>query len=59
MLASLEPNPHWFGDPGSTVIYMLAVIYKFVQCKEGKLLGVFSNPQDFRALYYSHPALFY
>jgi 4-amino-4-deoxy-L-arabinose transferase-like glycosyltransferase len=28
MASSGDPNPHWFGHPGSTVIYPLAVLYR-------------------------------
>lgn len=28
MAVSLDPNPHWFGNPGSTLIYPLALIYR-------------------------------
>jgi len=29
MAATGDPNPHWFGNPGSTTLYPLAVIYHF------------------------------
>ena len=29
MAATGDPNPHWFGNPGSTTIYPLAAIYRF------------------------------
>lgn len=32
MASTGDPNPHWFGNPGSTVIYPLAVIYHVHHC---------------------------
>jgi hypothetical protein len=28
MAVSEDPNPHWFGNPGSTVLYPLALLYR-------------------------------
>jgi hypothetical protein len=44
MLATGDANPHWFGHPGSTVIYPLAAIYRLwdVVAHRGPLLG--ANP---------------
>jgi len=58
ILKNRDLNPHWFGAPGSTVIYALAALYAgyFVL---GKLTGKFNSPDDFRAMYRSDPTPLY
>lgn len=58
MLGNMDFNPHWFGHPATTLIYMLAgldvLIYIF-----GLLFGVFKSPQDFRVFYHNDPSILY
>lgn len=58
ILVNRDPNPHWFGHPASTVIYLLTANYlgMFVV---GKFLGIFNNFLDFQNLYFNQPSLFY
>ncbi len=58
MLGNRDFNPHWFGHPATTLIYMLAgldvIIYVF-----GLLFGVFNSPEDFRIFYHNDPSILY
>ena len=58
MLATRDFNPHWFGHPGTTAIYLVSVLYGVVYVA-GLVVGAFANTGDFRALYYTDPTLFY
>jgi 4-amino-4-deoxy-L-arabinose transferase-like glycosyltransferase len=58
LLASRDLNPHWFGHPGTTVIYLLAILYGFVYAG-GFVIGVFENSRQFADIYYSNPTVFY
>lgn len=49
-------NPGWFGHPGSTTIYLLAVIDVLVVIG-GLLSGRFTDVGDFAAAAYANPAL--
>ncbi len=51
-------NPHWFGHPGSTLMYLLAMIYGVIFLG-GKLIGIFPNVEVFTALLKSNPTVFY
>jgi len=58
MLGNMDFNPHWFGHPATTLIYLLAgldvLTYVF-----GLLLGVFNSPEDFRTFYHNDPSILY
>jgi 4-amino-4-deoxy-L-arabinose transferase-like glycosyltransferase len=58
MLKNHDPNPHWFGPPASTTMYLLALVYACVFAV-GRVFGVFHSVEDFRNLYYSNPTVFY
>lgn len=58
MLANHDPNPHWFGAPASTTIYMLAGIVSS-EYVVGKALGIFKNSEDFVEKYYEDPSFIY
>lgn len=47
ILANRDLNPHWFGHPGTTVIYMLSGLYALIFII-GKGLGVFASPSTLR-----------
>ena len=51
-------NPHWFGHPGSSLMYLLFLLYSayFVI---GFLLGIFPNIESFEQLYLTDPTTFY
>lgn len=57
ILANRDLNPHWFGHPGTTVIYMLSGIYALIFII-GKGLGVFAGPEDFQQLFFQDPTIF-
>ena len=58
ILANHDLNPHWFGHPGTTVIYLLAGIYGLIFVL-GRAWGSFPGFSDFQALYYQNPTIFY
>jgi len=58
MLAHLSLNPHWFGHPASTLIYLLCLIYG-LGYGVGHWLGYFPDPAYFRAWYDWDPSFFY
>ncbi len=58
MLQDRDLNPHWFGVPASTTIYMLAGLYAAIY-GVGLGLGMFTSPRDVKALYYQDPTIFY
>lgn len=58
MLANHDLNPHWFGNPGSPTVYLMAFVY-IVTFGIGYLTGVFRSPEDFRTLYHQDPTLVY
>lgn len=51
-------NPGWFGHPGSTTIYLLALI-DVVVVVGGLLTGRFANTGEFAAAAYANPALLF
>ena len=51
-------NPGWFGHPGSTTIYLLALI-DVVTVALGVATGRFANVHDFAAAAYADPALLF
>ncbi|BAY22967.1 hypothetical protein NIES2100_27310 [Calothrix sp. NIES-2100] len=58
ILASRDPNPHWFGHPASTEIYILVALYTIIFLI-GKSLGIFVNAEAFKSLYFHDPTVFY
>lgn len=58
MVVSGDLNPHWFGHPGSTVIYPLALLYGLIYLA-GHAAGLFSQPADLQTLLAGDPTLFY
>lgn len=58
MIATHDLNPHWFGHPGSTTIYILTALYA-VLYRLGSALGFLDHPTDFRTFFFLHPTLFY
>jgi hypothetical protein len=58
ILGNQDPNPHWFGHPGSTTIYMLSILYALIYIV-GVFLGQFNSPLDFRLTYHNDPTLVY
>jgi hypothetical protein len=58
MLATRDPNPHWFGHPGTTVMTLLSVLYAAIFLL-GRAFGAFADAGAYKALYYRDPTLFY
>ncbi|MBK7199603.1 MAG: glycosyltransferase family 39 protein [Anaerolineae bacterium] len=58
MVVGGDLNPHWFGHPGSTVIYPLALLYGLIYVA-GHAAGQFDQPAALQALLTSDPTLFY
>lgn len=58
ILTNKDPNPHWFGHPGTTVIYLLSMLYSIIFIG-GVSLGAFTNISDFKLLYFKDPTIFY
>lgn len=58
MISTGDMNPHWFGHPGSTIIYPLALLQHiwYVTTYHGKLFQV--NP-EVRAVFDATPSTFY
>ncbi len=56
ILQTRDPNPSWFGHPGTTTIYMLAALYACIY-GIGNIAGVFQSPQDFAQYIYSDPSI--
>ncbi|MFZ2518587.1 MAG: hypothetical protein WA089_07790, partial [Anaerolineae bacterium] len=49
MVVGGDLNPHWFGHPGSTVIYPLALLYGLIYVA-GHAAGQFDQPAALQAL---------
>lgn len=58
MLANRDLNPHWFGHPATTVIYLLACVYALFFLG-GKVLGIFTSADDFKTLYFQDQTIFF
>lgn len=51
-------NPHWFGHPGSTVMYLLSLLYMLYYAI-GRVVGASPNLDAFVGLFQSNPTNFY
>lgn len=51
-------NPHWFGYPGSSIMYLLGLAY-LCYWLLGHLLGWFPDLQSFATLFWTDPTSFY
>ena len=58
IIKTRDLNPHWFGHPGSTVIYLLTIFYLFIYLI-GQSIGFFGSPVDFWNWYYHDPTFLY
>jgi dolichyl-phosphate-mannose--protein O-mannosyl transferase len=58
MTLSGDLNPHWFGHPASTTIYLTALTHELIY-KLGRLSGHFADWRDYRDLYLNDPTLFF
>ncbi len=58
ILKNQDLNPHWFGPPATTTIYLLALVYALIFAG-GIVVGIFRSPEEFKNLYYSDPTVFY
>jgi len=58
ILGHADPNPHWFGHPGSTVIYLLALVYA-VYFVAGYVVGTFPDTASYALLFKTDPSSFY
>ncbi|MEA3385450.1 MAG: glycosyltransferase family 39 protein [Thermodesulfobacteriota bacterium] len=58
ILKTFDFNPHWFGHPGTTTIYLLVFLYGLIYVG-GLGLGVFSKPDDFAVLINGDPTIIY
>lgn len=58
IMATGDFNPHWFGHPGTVVIYLLTLLYSGIYVV-GRVIGYFGGASDYAALYYADPTLFY
>jgi 4-amino-4-deoxy-L-arabinose transferase-like glycosyltransferase len=58
ILANRDLNPHFFGHPGSTSIYLLSVLYALIFWL-GSLFGAYDGTAAFKNAYFQDPTLFY
>lgn len=58
ILAHRDPNPHFFGHPGTTVIYALSILYAGLY-GVGSILGFFHGPQHVQKVFLDNPTAFY
>ncbi|ACB53561.1 hypothetical protein cce_4213 [Crocosphaera subtropica ATCC 51142] len=58
MLSTQDVNPHWFGHPASTVIYLLLLSYGLMFVGS-RFLGICNSSEDFLELYRQDPSIFY
>lgn len=58
MLENRDLNPHWFFHPGTTIIYILCVLFTLIFLI-GLGLGSFETPDDFRTFFFQDPTVFY
>lgn len=58
ILAHRDPNPHFFGHPGTLVIYALSILYAGMY-GVGSVLGFFHGPQQAQQVFLENPTAFY
>jgi 4-amino-4-deoxy-L-arabinose transferase-like glycosyltransferase len=58
MLRTEHLNPHWWGHPGSTYLYMLEVLYGAIYVI-GHVFHVYASPSQYQLRYFSDPTVFY
>lgn len=58
IVADHDLNPHWFGHPATTTIYMMSGLYAFI-FRVGLSLGVFASPGDFTTFFFQNPTVIY
>lgn len=60
IISNRDLNPHWFGAPATTTIYLLVGLYALIFLM-GTILGIFdsSGSGDFTSLYFQDPTIFY
>jgi 4-amino-4-deoxy-L-arabinose transferase-like glycosyltransferase len=58
MLRTEHLNPHWWGHPGSTYLYMLEVLYGAIYAI-GHVFHVYASPAQYQLQYLNDPSIFY
>jgi hypothetical protein len=58
MLRNHDPNPHWFGHPGTTLLYLMCALYGAMY-GAGRVSGLFAGPSSFEAAYLHDVSPFY
>ncbi|MDJ0730009.1 MAG: glycosyltransferase family 39 protein [Crocosphaera sp.] len=58
ILSSQDLNPHWFGHPATTVIYLLVLSYGLIFVGS-RILGIFNSSEEFLEFYRQDPSIFY
>ncbi|MDJ0600400.1 MAG: glycosyltransferase family 39 protein [Crocosphaera sp.] len=58
ILSTQDLNPHWFGHPATTVIYLLVLSYGLMFVG-GRFLGIFNSSEAFLEFYRQDPSIFY
>lgn len=57
VLSDRDLNPHWFGAPGTTLIYLLALSYAAIFAA-GVVTGAIPDAAAYKSLYRTDPTLF-
>lgn len=58
MLVTGDLNPHWFGHPGSFIMYLLLPLF-FIYFIFGLLFGYIHNLSEFRQFFTDDPTIFF
>ncbi|HEY0797908.1 MAG TPA: glycosyltransferase family 39 protein, partial [Candidatus Baltobacteraceae bacterium] len=58
MLRNHDPNPHWFGHPGTTLLYLICATFGIL-FSLGRLTGRFADASAFEAAYFHDVSPFY
>ena len=58
MVTAGDLNPHWFGHPGSTVMYVLSVLYG-LYFTAGRAVGAIPDLNHFKVLFETDPTAFF
>lgn len=58
MLVTRDLNPHWFGWPGTTIIYILSGLFVCILLV-GLGLGIFESTANLGELFFQDPTIFY